>query len=173
TARAEDGDKMTGLETGADAYLVKPFNSKELLVRVKNLITLRNRMRAKFSGRLVVKPSEIAVTPVDEVFLEKLLQAVEAHIEDRQFTVEVLSRAVNMSTSQLNRKLKAIINQPATQFIRSVRLQRAMKMLKKEAGTISEIAFKTGFETPSYFTKMFKAQFGCLPSEKEKFPEDA
>jgi AraC-like DNA-binding protein len=130
-------------------------------------------MRAKFSGRLVVKPSEIAVTPLDQVFMEKLLKAVEVHLEDRQFSVDALSKEVNMSTSQLNRKLKAIINQPASQFIRSVRLQRAMKMLQKEAGTISEIAFKTGFETPSYFTKMFKARFGCLPSEKEKFPENA
>lgn len=173
TARAEDSDKMAGLETGADAYIIKPFNSRELLLRVKNLITSRNQMRSKFSGRLIVKPAEIAVTSLDQAFMEKLLKAVEDHIDDRQFSVEALSRAANMGTSQLNRKLKAIINQPATQFIRSVRLQRAMEMLKKEAGTISEIAFKTGFETPSYFTKMFKAQFGCLPSEREKFPESA
>lgn len=170
TARAEDSDKMTGLETGADAYLIKPFNSRELLIRVKNLIESRNKMRAKFSERLVVKPSEIAVTSHDREFIQKLLKTVEAHIDDRKFSVDTLSRAVNMSTSQLNRKLNAIINQPASKFIRSVRLQRAMDLLKNTSDSISEVAFKTGFEDPSYFSRVFKARFGCLPSEQDKFP---
>ncbi len=171
TARAEDRDKIAGLETGADAYLIKPFNSRELLIRVKNLIGLRNKMRAKFSGRLVVKPTEITVTSQDRKFMQKLLETVEAHMDDAEFSVEALGKEVNMSVSQINRKLKALINQPASQFIRSVRLERAMELLKKNTGTVSEVAFQTGFENPSYFTKVFKKQFGCLPSEKEEFPE--
>lgn len=171
TARAEDKDKMTGLETGADAYLIKPFNSKELLIRVKNLISLRNKMRTKFSNKLIVKPAEIALTSLDREFMQKLLKTVEAHMDDANFSVEALGKEVNMSVSQINRKLKALINQTALRFIRSVRLARAMELLKNDTGTIAEIAFKTGFETPSYFTKMFKAEFGCLPSEKEKFPK--
>lgn len=171
TARAEDSDKMTGLETGADAYLIKPFNAKELVVRVRNLITSRNKMRARFSGSLVVKPAEIAVTSLDRELIDNLLKVVDRHLDDAAFSVDDLGEAVNMSTRQLNRKLKAIINQSPVQFIRSVRLQRAMEMLKNNSGNISEIAFKTGFETPSYFTKRFKEQFGCLPSEKEKFPQ--
>lgn len=172
TARAEDRDKMTGLQTGADAYLIKPFNSKELVVRAGHLIALRNKMRAKFSSRLLVRPAEIAVTSLDRELIDKLLKAVDAHLDDAKFSVDNLSAAVNMSTRQLNRKLKTIIGQSPLQFIRSVRLQRAMEMLKNNSGNISDIAFKTGFETPSYFTKRFKEQFGCLPSEKEKFPED-
>lgn len=171
TARAEDSDKMAGLETGADVYLIKPFNSKELVVRARNLITSRNQMRAKFSSNLFVKPAEVTVTSLDRELIDKLLKAVDAHLDDTKFSVDDLSEEVNMSTRQLNRKLKAIINQSPLQFIRSVRLQRAMEMLKNNSGNISEIAFKTGFETPSYFTKRFKEQFGCLPSEKEKFPE--
>src|SRR5699024_7937837 len=148
----------------------KPFNSKELCLRVKNLINLRNKMRLKFSNRLVVKPAEIAVTSLDREFMQGLLEVVEAHIDDAKFSVKELGREVNMSVSQINRKLKALINQPASQFIRSIRLQRALELLKSDAGRVSEIAFKTGFENPSYFTKVFKAQFGCLPSEKEEFP---
>lgn len=171
TALAGENDKIGGLSTGADAYLVKPFNSKELLVRVQNLIAIRNKMRAKFSKRLEVKPSEIAVTPQDSQFVQKLLETIEREIDNSQFTVNDLAKEANMSISQLNRKLKAIINQSASRFIQSVRLHRALDLLKNEAGNISEIAYQTGFETPSYFSKVFKSYFGYLPSEKEKFME--
>ncbi len=171
TARAEDSDKMAGLETGADAYLIKPFNSQELRIRVKNLILLRNKMRAKFSGRLIVKPRDITVTSVDRQFMQKLLSTVEEHIDDPLFSVDQLAEKMNVSPSQLYRKLKALINQSTQQFIRSVRMERAIKLLKEDTGTVSEIAWKVGFEDPGYFSKVFKKYFGCLPSEKDKFPE--
>ena len=170
TARVEDGDKVTGLETGADAYLIKPFNSVELLVRVNNLIEIRNKMRAKFSGKLMVKPAEIAVTSRDRLFMQRVIVAVDKYLDDAHFSVEQLGREMFMSTSQINRKLKALINQPAVRFIRQQRLRRAMEMLKNNAGSIGEISFKVGFEDPGYFTKVFKSYFGCLPSEAEKFP---
>jgi signal transduction histidine kinase/DNA-binding response OmpR family regulator len=172
TARAEDTDKMAGLETGADAYLIKPFHSKELLVRVDNLISIRNKMRAKFSKKLAVKPSEIATTSRDRLFMDKLLAVTEDHISDVQFSVERLGQEVNMSVSQINRKLKAIINQTASQFIRSVRMQRALDLLRNDVATIGEVSYRVGFEDPGYFTKVFKHYFGCLPSEREKFPSD-
>lgn len=165
TARAEDVDKLTGLETGADAYLIKPFNSKELLLRVHNLIELRNKLRKKFSGKLLVKPSEITVTSQDSQFMQRLLETVEKHIEDEQFSVEQLGHEFGMSPSQINRKLKAIINQSASVFIRSVRMERAMELLKNDKATIAEIAYETGFREPSYFSKVFKSYFGLAPSE--------
>ncbi len=171
TARAEDADKLTGLETGADVYLVKPFNSRELKIRVNNLIELRNKMRTKFSGTLMVKPSEITVTSRDSAFMQNLLSATESHIADEDFSVEQLGQEVCMSVSQINRKLKALINQSAQQFIRSVRMERAKELLKNDAGTIAEIAFKSGFSDPGYFTRVFKNHFGCLPSERGKFPD--
>ncbi|HEY6082490.1 MAG TPA: response regulator, partial [Chitinophagaceae bacterium] len=171
TARAEDADKLTGLETGADAYLVKPFNSRELRIRVNNLIELRNKMRTKFSGTLIVKPSEITVTSRDSAFMQNLLSVTESHIADERFSVEQLGQEVCMSASQINRKLKALVNQSTQQFIRSVRMQRAKELLKSDTGTIAEIAFKSGFSDPGYFTKVFKNHFGCLPSEREKFPD--
>jgi signal transduction histidine kinase/ligand-binding sensor domain-containing protein/DNA-binding response OmpR family regulator len=170
TARAEDADKLQGLETGADAYLIKPFNAKELNIRVGKLIKLRNGMRAKFSNKLIVKPSEVTVTSRDKEFMERLLSIVEQHIDDAQFSVVQLGSQMNMSASQLNRKLKGLINQTPQKFMRSVRMQRALDMLKGDAGGIAEIAWKVGFEDPGYFTKVFKQQFDCLPSEPEKFP---
>lgn len=170
TARAEDSDKMTGLESGADAYLVKPFNAKELLIRVRHLIALRSRMRAKFSGKLIIKPGEIAVTSRDREFMQKLSTQVEMHINDSRFSVEQLAAELHMSPSQIYRKLKALIDQTPQHFIRSIRMQRALDLLKSDAGAINEIAYQVGFEDPGYFSKVFKNHFGCLPSEREKFP---
>ena len=168
TARAEDIDKLTGLETGADAYLIKPFNSKELLLRVHNLIELRNKLRKKFSGKLLVKPSEITVTSKDSEFMQRLLDTVEKHISDEKFSVEQLGHEFGMSPSQINRKLKAIINQSAVEFIRSIRMQRALELLKSDKATIAEIAYETGFREPAYFSRVFKNHFGYSPSEVKK-----
>ncbi|MBN9351607.1 MAG: response regulator [Chitinophagaceae bacterium] len=170
TARAEDNDRLAGLETGADAYLTKPFNSHELNIRVRKLIELRKKLRAKFSDKLVVKPSEITVTTLDQAFMKKLMDSVEKHINDAKFSVTQLSDEMNMSVSQLNRKLKALIDQSPQKFIRSIRMQRALELLKTGNGNVSEVSWEVGFEDPGYFSKVFKAHFGCLPSEKEKLP---
>jgi DNA-binding response OmpR family regulator/nitrogen-specific signal transduction histidine kinase len=168
TARAEDMDKITGLETGADAYLIKPFNAKELSIRVRNLIELRNKLRRKFSGKLVVKPGEVVVTSQDSRFMHRLLDTVEKHIADEKFSVEQLGREFGMSPSQINRKLKAIVNQSAGAFIRSVRMERAMELLKNDQGSIAEIAYETGFGEPAYFSRVFKSYFGYPPSEVKR-----
>ncbi len=168
TARADDADKLTGLENRADAYLIKPFNAKELLISAHNLIALRNSLRSKFSKKLVVKPSEITVTSQDSLFMQGLLDTVEAHISDEQFSVEQLAHEFGMSASQINRKLKAIINQSAVAFIRSVRMQRALVLLRKNSATIAEIAYDTGFSDPAYFSRVFKIHFGYSPSEAKK-----
>jgi signal transduction histidine kinase/DNA-binding response OmpR family regulator len=168
TARAEDIDKLTGLETGADAYLIKPFNSKELLLRVHNLIELRKKLRKKFSGKLLVKPSEITVTSKDSEFMQRLLDTVEKHISDEKFSVEQLGHEFGMSPSQINRKLKAIINQSAVEFIRSIRMQRALELLKSDQATIAEIAYEIGFREPAYFSRVFKNHFGYPPSDVKK-----
>jgi signal transduction histidine kinase/DNA-binding response OmpR family regulator len=168
TARAEDMDKLAGLETGADAYLIKPFNSKELLLRVHNLIELRNKLRKKFSGRLLVKPREITVTSRDSQFMQRLLDTVEKHISDEKFSIEQLGHEFGMSPSQINRKLKAIINQSAGAFIRTIRMERAMELLKNNQATIAEVAYETGFSEPAYFSRVFKNHFGYSPSDVKK-----
>jgi signal transduction histidine kinase/ligand-binding sensor domain-containing protein/DNA-binding response OmpR family regulator len=165
TARAASESKLEGLETGADDYIIKPFDSKELLARVKNLIKIRNQLRQRFSREIVLKPKDIAITPMDEVFLQKLQSVVNEHLDDENFTIEMLGYEVGMSRSQIHRKLRALIDQSASRFIRSMRLQRAVELMKKRAGTITEIAYMTGFHSQAYFTTCFQEQFSCSPKE--------
>ena len=127
TAKAGQENKVEGLETGADDYLTKPFDAKELLVRVKNLIEIRRKLREKFKAGQVLKPGEIAVTSIDDVFLRKVMSVVEERLSDENFSVEDLAREVAMSRSQLHRKLTALTNQSPSDFIRYMRLHRAME----------------------------------------------
>jgi signal transduction histidine kinase/ligand-binding sensor domain-containing protein/DNA-binding NarL/FixJ family response regulator len=165
TARASDSDRMTGLETGADDYMAKPFNVSELRIRIKNLIDSRRTLREKFKSNSIIKPEEISVTPRDAVFIEKLLKVVTDNISNNLFSVEDLGRETGMSHSQIHRKLKATINISAIQFIRSVRMHKAMELLTKDALNIAETAYLVGYDDPGYFTKSFRAFFGKLPSE--------
>lgn len=168
TAKADRDSKVQGLEIGADDYLIKPFDSKELLARVNNLVNQRRKLRERFSRELVLKPQEIAITPMDEVFLNRVKAVVEKHLGDEEFEVEDFGHEVGMSRSQIHRKLKALTDQSASQFIRSMRLQRAVELLTKKAGTIAEIAYEVGFGSQAYFTKCFHEQFGCAPKEYVK-----
>lgn len=171
TAKAGLDDKIEGLETGIDAYLTKPFSAKELKVRVKSLIHQRAQLRKRFTKSTIIKPSEVTAVSVDQEFLEKTIKIIEAHYEDEKFNVEQLAEAVNMSISQLNRKLNALVDQPPGQLIRSLRLQRAADFLKQNAGTVAEICYKVGFNDQAYFSRAFKKQFGCSPSEFKRIDE--
>ena len=165
TAKAGEKDKFTGLQHGADDYLIKPFSSEELLVRMDNLIESRRRLREKYSGHIVVKPTDVAVTSVDKTFLERVLSVVESHMNDVNFSVDILAKNLNMSQSQMHRKLKALTDLSANQFIRSIRMQRALELLKKNAGNVAEVAYMVGYEDPGYFTRTFKNYFQYLPSD--------
>ena len=168
TAKAGLDDKIEGLETGIDAYLTKPFSAKELRVRIKNLIVQRKELRRKFSQATIIKPSEVSIITADQQFLQKAIKIIESHFDDEQFSVEKLAEEMNMSVSQLNRKLNALIDQPAGQVIRSLRLQKAADLLKQNAGSIAEICYKVGFNDQAYFTRAFKKQFGYTPSDFKK-----
>jgi signal transduction histidine kinase/ligand-binding sensor domain-containing protein/DNA-binding response OmpR family regulator len=165
TAKAGEKDKFTGLQHGADDYLIKPFSTEELIVRMENLIESRRRLREKYSGHIAMKPTDVAVTSVDKKFLERVLSVVESHMSDVNFSVEILAENVNMSQSQMHRKLKALTDLSANQFIRSIRMQRALELLKKNAGNVAEIAFMVGYDDPGYFTRTFKNYFEYLPSD--------
>lgn len=165
TAKAGTESKIKGLETGADDYLVKPFDGKELLARVRNLIELRRRLREKFEKTKVLKPGEIAVKSMDDVFLKKAMDVVERHMGDEKFSIEQFSGEMNMSRVQLHRKITALTNHSARDFVRYLRLHRGMDLLKRNAGTIAEVAYTVGFASPAYFTKCFHEQFGYPPNE--------
>jgi len=168
TAKAGLDDKMEGLETGVDDYLTKPFSARELKVRVKNLIYQRKELRKRFSKTAIIKPSDVSTISIDQVFLEKAIKTIETSFEDEQFGVDRLAEQMNMSVSQLNRKLNALIDQAPGHLIRSLRLQRAMELLKHNRGTIAEICYKVGFNDQAYFSRAFKKQFGASPSDYKK-----
>jgi signal transduction histidine kinase/ligand-binding sensor domain-containing protein/DNA-binding response OmpR family regulator len=165
TAKASFEDKMEGLETGVDDYITKPFSAKELRLRVKNLIIQRKKLRKRFATSTIIKPDDVSAISIDQVFLDKVISIIENHFEDQSFSADTLAEKLNMSISQLNRKLKALIDQPAGQLMRSLRLQRAADLLKKKAGSVSEICYRLCFSDQAYFSRAFKKQFGSSPSE--------
>ena len=165
TAKASDESKIEGLETGADAYMSKPFNAKELEVRVKNLIESRNSLREKFKKEFLLEPSDVNVISFDDEFIKRVHDTIEEKMPDPEFNVEVLLKDFALGQRQFTRKVIALTGQTPGQFIRIMRLKRALKLIKQKAGTVSQIAFEVGFSNLSYFSKCFRMQFGKLPSE--------
>ncbi len=164
TARMGDDHKIEGLRSKADAYLQKPFNRTELSVRVQNLIQNRKLLKKRFAESLVFQASDIAENPQEALFLQGLVDAVEDHLSDTSFDVNQLCQIIGMSKSQLNRKMKAVVNKSPNQFIRSYRLQKAKQMIVRTELSVSEIAYEVGFSSPAYFTKCFHDEFGYPPS---------
>lgn len=170
TAKAAQAEKLEGLETGADDYLTKPFDSAELELRALNLVRLRRQLRERFASSVTLQPSEVATNSLDQAFLENALRIVEANMDNEQFGIETLAHEIGMSKPNLNRKFRALVNQSTNQFIQSVRLQRAADLLRQHTGTVAEIAFQTGFGSTAYFVKRFKEQFGQTPGAFAKKP---
>lgn len=168
TAKAEVDDKIEGLETGADDYITKPFNKKELIIRIKNLIEQRNKLREKYANQISLEPHQHAVKSVDEKFLEHARTIIEANIGDCNFDVNNFCAEMGMSRMQLFRKLKALLNQTPNELIRNLRLQRAVYLMRQNFGNVAEITFEVGFNNLSYFAKCFKEKYGLLPSEYQK-----
>ncbi len=165
TAKASEDDRLEGLSQGADDYLVKPFNTRELLLRMENLMRLRKEIQKKYSGTMLYQPSAEKIQSVDQRFIAKIIRVIEENLSNEEFSVEELGREIGMSRSQLHRKLVALTDSSASTFIRNYRLKRAYELLSNRAGSISEIAYLTGFTSPSYFTKCFRETYGKTPGE--------
>lgn len=168
TAKATVEDKLNGLETGADDYITKPFSNRELVIRTKNLIDQRKKLRDKYSGQVFLENEKVVVTSVDEKFLERARKIIEKNISDSNFDVNSFYPEMGMSRMQLFRKLKALVNQTPNELIRNLRLQRAARLIKQNYGNVAEITYEVGFNNLSYFAKCFKDKFGLLPSEYQK-----
>ena len=164
TAKADEASKMEGLKTGADEYLTKPFNAKELITRVENLIEIRRLLRQRFSGEVVIGPSEIAVPSAEAEFVERVRAVVEQHMGNSNFGVEWLADEAGMSVRNLRRRLKAATGLSPGGYVRMMRLERAKQLLVQQAGTVSEIAYQVGFQDPDYFSRLFKQTVGVPPS---------
>lgn len=165
TAKADIDSKIEGLERGADAYLAKPFNKKELLVRLEKLIENRQKMQAHFAKLAPSKATADPSTQIEDFFLKKVREIIEAHISESQFNVNSLCREIGISQPQLYRKIKALTNKSIASFIRTVRLHKGRELLQTTEAIVSEVAYDVGFSDPSYFSKTFSQEFGYPPSD--------
>ncbi len=170
TAKATLEDRIEGLELGADEYLSKPFNTEELQVRVRNLVQQRRALRQKYGPSVLLNipdPVEAVrkAAGIDEQFLHKAGSVLERCLADSQFDVESFAAEMGMTSVQLRRKIKALTDRTVTEHIRNYRLEKAAGLLQQKAGTVSEIAYRVGFESLSYFSKVFMEKYGLSPSE--------
>lgn len=165
TARTQLNYQIEGFETGADEYITKPFSFSLLQVRVNNLLQSRRMLRERYSKDVTLQPSGLAITPADEVFIDKVMRFIEDNIMEPTLQVEEMGKVVNMSRTTLYRKIKGLTGQSVIEFIRGVRLKRAAQFLARNEYTVNEVAYMVGFSDVDYFRKCFKQEFGKTPKE--------
>ncbi|WP_372758073.1 response regulator, partial [Mariniflexile sp.] len=163
TAKVGNENEMIGLLSGADAYITKPFNPINFKIKIKNIIDYRINLQNKYASSKILKIKDIAFTTTDQVFLQKVQEILDKHLNDSDFNAQKFTKMLSMNRMQLHRKLIALTGQSTTSFIRLERLKQATLLLEKEGVTIAEAAYATGFNTPSYFTKCFKEVYGKTP----------
>ncbi len=170
TAKSDLDSKLEGLGLGADDYLIKPFDTQELLARIKNLIETRRLLQEKFgTGTAVLhKPEKVQIGHLDQKFLDRVMKVIDEHISEEEFSIEEFGKDVGMSRSQMHRKLKALTGKSTSLYLRTVRLAKAKKMIEAKQATISEIAYQVGFASPAYFSRCFREEFGYAPSDHIK-----
>lgn len=171
TAKSKAEDQIEGLEIGADAYIVKPFNTELLRTTISNLIANRERLRGKLVGEQQVEEKivKIEMKSNDEILMSKVMKTINDHLADPALNVEMLAANVGMSRVHMHRKLKELTNQSARDFIRSIRLKQAANLLREKNLSVSEVAYATGFSNLSHFSNTFRDFYGISPSEyKEK-----
>jgi len=171
TTKVAIEDKIIGLESGADAYIPKPFNQKHLESSIANLILTRKKLKELYKKRIVIEPTQIEITSVDEKFIAKAIKIVEEQLSNPDFTVEVLGSEIGMSRVQLHRKLTGLLGMSASSFIREIKIKRAAELLVKGQLTVSEVMYEVNIKSRAYFIKCFKEKYGVLPTEYAKTGE--
>ncbi len=164
TAKSTQHDRLTGLEEGADAYLVKPFDERELFIRTEKLLEVREQLRLHYQ-KFCELPSDKVV---ENLFLRKVQQIMEQNFISDDFQSEHLAKALHLSRTQLFRKLKSLTGKSFTELYRQLKINRARQLLRKTDQSVSEISYQLGFRDPSYFSKVFKEEMGCTPGEFRK-----
>lgn len=164
TAKADLDSRLEGLERGADAYLSKPFEKKELEVRLRKLIEIRQQLSARYSTLNPIGLPSTQTEAEQDSYLQELKQAILSLLEDGEFTIPYLCREMGVSRTQLHRKLKALTGKTTTQVIRMIRMQRAKDLLAQSELNVSEVGYAIGYDNPSHFTQEFTKEFGKAPS---------
>lgn len=164
TAKISFSNKLEGLETGADDYIMKPFEASELKIRIKNLLEQRKRVHNYFqkSGFLI---EEDSITPADKKFLQQTISTINTYLPEDKFNVRSLAESMAVSRSLLHKKLVSLVGESPSELIKRLRLNKAANLLEQGTGNVTEIAYKVGFTNLSYFSKCFQKQYGFSPSQ--------
>jgi signal transduction histidine kinase/DNA-binding response OmpR family regulator len=165
TAKADIVSRLEGFETGAEAYLEKPFNKDELFIRLRKLVELRKELRERYSSFILPEPSGEKQLQLEDSFMHKLHEAFQENLEDEDFGVEQLSNIMAMSRAQLYRKFKALTDRTLMDYLLSFRLHRAMELLQKSELNVTQAAYQVGFKNLSHFSSRFREEYGIKPSE--------
>ncbi|OKS86845.1 hypothetical protein RG47T_2302 [Mucilaginibacter polytrichastri] len=165
TALNEEEDQLMGLESGANDYIMKPFNFEILLSKIKNLLLLQETLKKTYQKQQEVKVQQIEVASEDDKFIKNAIHLVETNITNPNFSVEELSRLMLLSRVSLYKKLLTLTGKTPVDFIRNIRLEKAVQLLEKSKLNIANVAYEVGFGNPTYFAKVFREEYGMLPSE--------
>lgn len=166
SAKVDDKHKISGYSSGADSYLEKPVNTVLLKARIKSIIKQRTDLQTKFNTGFSLEPENLEITTLDEKFITKAKEIVEANLSNTDLSVKTLCAELGTSNSMLYRKIKGLLDMTPNEFIRNIRLKRASQMLENGGGgiNISEVVYNCGFSDLSYFGVCFKKQYGVTPS---------
>jgi AraC-like DNA-binding protein len=165
TAKADVISRLEGLEKGADAYLAKPFNEKELHIVLKNLVETRRKLHNRYSSLDRQPEPYVEEFRMEDAFMLKVRQKMGANLEDDEFGISGLCLELAVSRSQLYRKFKSLSNKTLADFFKSLRLHKARELFNSSDLNVSEVAFSVGFKNLSHFSREFTREFGKSPSE--------
>lgn len=165
TALHSKEHELKGLTTGADDYITKPFDLSVLQAKVDNVLSIRESLKHKFTGTMVLEPKNVMISSPDERFLQKAIEVIENNISDCDLDIESFSAKVGVSRMQLYRKLHALTDMTVKEFIRHIRLKRAAQLLIQQKMNVSEVAYEVGFKDLSHFRKCFRREYGMSASE--------
>ena len=165
TVLSEETEQLKGLEAGASDYLTKPFSFHLLSIKIENLLSLNSLLKNTYSKHIQLETPEIEVESEDEKFLLKFTRYVEENIENPNLSIEELSKAMFVSRSTLYAKILNITGESPVEYVRSLKLKKALSLLQKNDMKIAQIAYSVGFSNPNYFARAFKAKYNVSPSE--------
>jgi AraC-like DNA-binding protein len=159
---------LKGFERGADAYLTKPFSPKELVLRIDKLIEIRQSLQLRYQQDNHETNTNNDIFTKEDQFITDVKSYIFENIDNLELNGDSISQHFGMSRTSLYRKLKALTNQSISAFIRSLRLLKAVELLEKGNLNMSEIAYSSGFSSPSHFSRAFKKEYGKSPSESKE-----
>lgn len=165
SARADQQARNEGFKSGAEAYLIKPFNREELFIRLAQLIELRRRLQERYQNMAPIPPSDDPQFQQEDAFIRKLQYLIDEHLDDENFGIPEVCQAMAMSRSHLHLKIKALTKRSTSHYIRAFRLMRAQELFRTKHLNVTEVAIEVGFRDIAYFSKSFSAEFGLSPTE--------